>query len=504
MTSYVSLFDSQPAACPGHSSSCAPVDRTPNSVLVVEDDPGMVRLLTKWLEGAGFSVRSAENGRRAVQLICEELPHFLLTDWEMPYMDGLALCRWLREQTLPRYVYTVLITVRTGQEDVIRGLEAGADSFLKKPVDRDELITRLHSGARVLELEQRLRNLARVEPLTGLFTRNTFLELLEKEWSRASRHHLPMSCAILEVDRGGQISEQFGRPTAEQCVREVARLLAASSRKSDVIAHDGTDSFLVLLPETGESHAADWAERIASGVRQLEIAVEAAAPLRITASAGIAERMHDTPSDVQLLRMAEEALLVAKRSGRDRVVPHRTIGRPTMADSPPGEPAAILAGVPAQAVMTPLATCFQHHETVDKAAQFFLRFRTNSVPVVNERGKLVGILSERDVLAIMLQNQWQRRPISEVMQTHVVSYPDHAPVSEIYDFLCRVTIRGVVVVNDSEQPVGIINRGSLLKFFTTAGGVPRMLASSQRDETRTPAAGGDQRQRIAQAAGALV
>ncbi|MEX2026916.1 MAG: diguanylate cyclase, partial [Pirellulaceae bacterium] len=314
----------------------------------------MVRLLTKWLEGAGYQVRSAENGRRAVQLICEELPHFLLTDWEMPYMDGLTLCRWLREQVLPRYVYTVLITVRTGQDDVIRGLEAGADSFLKKPVDRDELITRLYSGARVLELEQRLRNLARVEPLTGLFTRNTFLELLEKEWSRASRHHLPMSCAILEVDHGQQISEQFGRQTAEQCVREVARMLAANSRKSDVIAHDGADSFLILLPETGEAHAAAWAERIASGVRQIEIPVEAVAPLRITASAGIAERMHDTPSDMQLLRMAEEALLVAKRSGRDRVVPHRTIGRPTLGDGPPVDPAAILGGVRAQAVMTPL------------------------------------------------------------------------------------------------------------------------------------------------------
>ncbi len=436
-------------------------------MLVVEDDPGMVRLLTKWLEGAGFAVRSAENGRQAVQLIREELPHFLLTDWEMPYMNGLELCRWLREQPLARYVYTVLITVRTGQEDVVRGLSAGADNFLKKPVDRDELITRLHSGSRVLELEQRLRNLARVEPLTGLFTRNTFLDLLEKEWSRASRHHLPMACAILEVDHGQRISEQFGRQAAEESVRQVARQLTASSRKSDVLAHDGADSFLVLLPETGEVSAAAWAQRIAREVRELEIAVEAIMPLRITASAGIAERLHDTPSATQLLRMAEEALLIAKRSGRDRVVAHRSIGRPQLADLPAGDPAALLSGVSAQAVMTPLATSFQHHETVDKAAQFFLRFRLNSVPVVDREGKLVGILSEKDVLAIMLQADWWRRPIAEVMQTRVVSYPDQTPVGEIYDFLCRVTIRGVVIVNENQQPVGMLNRGSLLRFFTS-------------------------------------
>ncbi|MEX2027717.1 MAG: CBS domain-containing protein, partial [Pirellulaceae bacterium] len=113
--------------------------------------------------------------------------------------------------------------------------------------------------------------------------------------------------------------------------------------------------------------------------------------------------------------------------------------------------------------------------------QFFLRFRTNSVPVVDDEGKLVGILSERDVLAIMLQSQWQRRPISEVMQTHVVSYPDQAPVSEIYDFLCRVTIRGVVIVNEDQRPLGMINRGSLLRFFTgSLGDFGTLLPSDRR------------------------
>ena len=457
------------------------MDSIGNKVLIVEDDPGMIRLLTKWLEAAGFSVRSAENGRRAMQLISAELPHFLLTAWEMPYMDGPALCRWLREQMLPRYVYTVLLTVRTGQEDVVRGLEAGADAFLKKPVDRDELLARLYSGARVLDLERRLRDLARIEPLTGLFTRNTFLELLEKEWSRASRHHLPMTCAILEIDHGEQISEQFGRQAAEECVRRVARLLAAQSRQSDVLAHDGADSFLVLLPEAAEAQAAAWAERMIHAVRELEIAVDSVTPLRITVSAGIADRMYDTPSATQLLRMAEESLLVARRSGRDRVVAHRTIGWPTLTNVKSGDPAALLTGVCARTVMTPLATSFRQDETVDKAAQFFLRFRTNSIPVVNEEGKLVGILSERDVLSIMLEREWWLRPISDVMQTSVVSYSDQAAVSEIYDFLCRVTIRGVVIVNESQQPVGMINRGSLLRFFTSSlGDHPRTQADVEQ------------------------
>jgi diguanylate cyclase (GGDEF)-like protein len=442
------------------------VETTHNSVLVVDDDPGMVRLLTKWLEGAGFQVRAAENGRQAMQFIREELPHFLLTDWEMPYMNGLELCRWLREQSLPRYVYTVLITVRTGQDDVVRGLSAGADNFLKKPVDRDELVMRLRSGTRLLELEQRLRNLARVESLTGLFTRNTFLELIEKEWSRASRYHLPMSCAILDVDHGQRISEQFGRQVAEDVVRHVARTLSAGSRNSDVIAHDGADAFLILLPETNEPQAAAWAERISTALRQIEVPLESAPPLRITASGGIAERLHDTPSATQLLRMADEALRVAKRSGRDRVVTHRSIGLRPLAELAASDPAAAITGVPAQDAMTPLATCFRHDETVDKAAQFFLRVRTNSVPVVDGQGKLVGILSEKDVLAIMLQGDWQRRPIAEVMQPHVVSYTDRARSAKSMTFLpCHHSRRGhrqrlpAAGGNDqSRQPAAVLHQ----------------------------------------------
>lgn len=466
----------------------------------------MIRLLTKWLEGAGFQVRAAENGREAVQLIRQELPHFLLTDWEMPYMSGPELCRWLREQTLPRYVYTVLLTMRTGQDDVVRGLSAGADSLLRKPVDRDELVLRLKSGTRVLELEQRLRNLARVESLTGLFTRNTFLDLIEKEWSRASRYHLPMSCAILDVDHGQRISERFGRQIAEEVVRQVARTISAASRNSDVIAHDGADAFLILLPETGEPQAAAWAERISAAVRQIEIPLENAAPLQIAVSGGIAERLHDTTSATQLLRMAEEALLVAKRSGRDRVVTHRSIGLRPLADLAASDPAAAITGVPAHRAMTPLATCFRHDETVDSAARFFLRFRANPVPVVDGEGKLVGILAEEDVLAIMLHSDWQRRCIAEVMQPHAVSYCETAPVSEIYDFLCRVAIRGVVIVNDGQQPVGMIHRGSLLRFFasvlpgrSSAGGGD----GSPLDAAQEPAAVAEEPRKIARAVRAL-
>src|SRR5262245_33476056 len=140
------------------------------TILIVDDDPTLQRLLAKWLENAGHRVRAVGNARAAMEEIESACPGVLITDWDMPDMDGLDLCRWLRSQELPRYIYTFLLTVRTGTNDIIRGLEAGADDFLKKPVDRHELLARLRSGARVLELEMRLSENARRDTLTGLLT----------------------------------------------------------------------------------------------------------------------------------------------------------------------------------------------------------------------------------------------------------------------------------------------------------------------------------------------
>src|SRR5690606_15905122 len=108
------------------------------NILLVDDDPAMLRLLAKWLESEGYSVRRANNGAEAIEAIKSDCPDILVTDWEMPQMDGMELCRWVRRDDLPHYVYTIFLTVRSGSSDMVCGLEAGADDFLKKPVDRGE------------------------------------------------------------------------------------------------------------------------------------------------------------------------------------------------------------------------------------------------------------------------------------------------------------------------------------------------------------------------------
>ena len=186
--------------------------------------------------------------------------------------------------------------------------------------------------------------------------------------------------------------------------------------------------------------------------------------LQITASLGIAERMSDTANPEQLVDMADQALLVAKRSGRDRVVNFHRLSEAKSRSTSSTSPAVLLQDVSAKQVMTTLVAGLYQHDTVDVASRHFLRFRITLAPVVDDDGRLVGVLSEKDVMAAMLQPQWWQLKIADVMKTNVVCYEEDTPALNIYEFLCRVTLRAAVIVKNG-TPTGLITRGSLLRYF---------------------------------------
>jgi CBS domain-containing protein len=244
----------------------------------------------------------------------------------------------------------------------------------------------------------------------------------------------------------------------------VAKVLQESCRGSDVIGRYGGEEFCVLLPETDESHAIQWAERVRERLALKKNLVEGLATA-LTASFGVAERLADTNDSEVLVDLADQALLVAKRAGRDRVVGFQSLTTSTRVQANADGPEAIFDGLIARNVMTTIIAGLNEDETVGRAAHYFLRFRFNSAPVVDDDGKLVGILSERDVMSIMMWPKWWATKIKDVMRRNVVCYEETAPVVTIYEFLCRVSLRGVIVVKD-EQPTGMISRGSLLRWFT--------------------------------------
>ena len=398
-------------------------------------------------------------------------------------MDGLALCRWIRGQQQAKYIYTIIFTVRTSSPDIIQGLEAGADDFCKKPLDRDELMARLQSGARVIELEKRLLDLAHKDPLTGVWSRGPFLELMEKELARSRRSANGMACVMLDIDQLKQVNDKYGHAVGDEVLRQVAHQLLINARAGDFIGRYGSEEFCALLPECREFGAAQWAERMRNLIKGIRIPLADGGRLGVSASFGAAERKDDTHTVEQLVDMAEQAMLISKRSGRDRVAVFGSLSshRPAADRQTPAE---LLQDVPARTVMS-LVAPLSADDTLGSASQYFLRFRLGSAPVVNREGKLIGILSEKDVMTTMLRPDWWMLTVADMMQRNVVNYDEQTPAMLVYEFLCRVTIRSVVIVKDG-KPTGLINRGSLLRYFSN------LLATKQASDAVSEAAAANQ------------
>jgi CBS domain-containing protein len=165
-----------------------------------------------------------------------------------------------------------------------------------------------------------------------------------------------------------------------------------------------------------------------------------------------------------LIDQADQALLCAKRTGRDRVIRYQSLDSSGDLKIESDAQADLFAGIEARHVMTPLVLCLHEEETIGQAAEFFLRSRINSAPVVDDEGNLSGVLSEKDLMMTLVSPDYWQLPLRDVMKPNVITYEESTPVRTIYEFLCRVSLRRVVIV-DGGRPTGVISRGTLLRWF---------------------------------------
>lgn len=454
-------------------------------VLIADDDAEIRRLVAHWLETAGYEVRQAIDGREALEAAHRDCPHFIITDWDMPCLDGLELCRRIRQEGFPHYIYTVLLTGRTNVADMIVALETGADDLLTKPIAAPELLARLRAGARVIELENQLVRLARTDPLTGIPNRWVFFEHFERELSRARRHGLPLACALCDIDFFKAVNDTHGHVVGDVILKTFAQALAAQCRTTDYLCRYGGEEFCVLLTDTNEGTGSLWSERIRSVLRETLTPAHGKI-LSITASFGVAELTADITGAEDLVDRADRAMQVAKHTGRDRVVRFSEIHQIG------GRGAAhwdgyrrLFEGVTARDIMTTPVIALNQRQSMSDAADLFLRLRINSAPVVDDAGKLVGIVSEKDLMSITPWTANWNGSLDRVMKPHVVCYDEDTPALMIYDFLCRVTIRQVVIVRD-ERPTGMIGRATLLRWLrnwqTVTAPSPLPAADAPADE----------------------
>jgi diguanylate cyclase (GGDEF)-like protein len=303
-------------------------------ILIAEDQPTAALFLRRTLEKMGHEVAIAPDGEAAWQLIRHGAAPLLISDWMMPHLDGLELCRRIRTAEGDPYIYIILLTSRDRREDRLEGLRAGADDFLTKPPDPDELAVRLEIAGRILAVHDqlarqnaRLAELATTDELTGVKNRRRFREDLELLFAQADRHGLPLSLIMLDLDHFKQYNDTFGHPAGDEVLHWVGTTLQASVRGHDVIARFGGEEFVMLLPATDEDEAMEVAERLRSA-----IASRAWPHGKMTASLGVATSDPDTPDAAALVDCADRALYQSKQAGRNRST-HYSGGQWSMASS---------------------------------------------------------------------------------------------------------------------------------------------------------------------------
>jgi len=296
-------------------------------VLIAEDNAGFRQALERMLQKWGYEVVSASNGLQAWEILqTPDTPRIAILDWMMPELDGVEVCRRVREQNHEPYIYILLLTAKDSAEELVEGMEAGADDYLKKPVNTHELRVRLRAGQRIIDLQEELvrarealRRQATRDPLTELWNRTAMFDILTAELTRAKRDSNTVSILMIDLDHFKRVNDTLGHAAGDGVLREAARRMAVCVRSYDSVCRYGGEEFLIILPGCDIAAATLRAEGIRLALAKDTFQIPEG-PLAITCSVGVAASSGADILDVtELIRKADEALYTAKHNNRNRV-----------------------------------------------------------------------------------------------------------------------------------------------------------------------------------------
>jgi diguanylate cyclase (GGDEF)-like protein len=293
-------------------------------ILVVDDNPDNVDLLTQYLTGLGYEVVPAYDGDEAMLVVAREPVDLILLDVMMPRISGFEVCRRLKAAEAGKFLPIVLVTVRDDTQSKLEGFAAGADDYITKPFDIEELSARVKGLLRIKTLQdelrqanERLAEMSVTDGLTGLFNHRYLVDQIQVEVNRAQRYHRPLAVIMLDVDHFKLVNDKHGHLFGDFVLRKLAEVFRRLVRAGDVVARYGGEEFAILVTDT--RGALTLAERIRQTVETTEFTFEGAtAPVRV--SAGVCQALAGAVEDGNdLLRIADEALYEAKQAGRNRV-----------------------------------------------------------------------------------------------------------------------------------------------------------------------------------------
>lgn len=334
------LFE-PPARVDSHSEHTliAGQEEKPLKILVVDDDPMTLMGLKKMLESGGKKVYTAENGDDALSLALEALPDMIITDWRMPKVSGIDLCKILRSTSITQHIYIIMLTGKESDEEHIQALDAGADDFVIKPFTPRVLAARMNSGERIIRFQQKisqdheviqkyaarlaaanrkLETMAMTDALTGLPNRRSALNRLKEEVSESLRHKTPLSCIMIDIDHFKLINDGYGHDIGDRALKEIADIFGTTARSYDMVSRIGGEEFLVICARSTLSESRQLAERLRHAIHTLRISLEEHT-IQTTISLGVSSWHEDMSSGEDMTKAADRALYRAKQRGRDRV-----------------------------------------------------------------------------------------------------------------------------------------------------------------------------------------
>lgn len=297
-------------------------------ILVAEHDSLSLAAMQRCLRSCGHEPVAFADGKAALEYLkSDDAPRIALLGWQLPGITGPEVCRRLRSDVDSGYVYVILLTARGSKEQLVRGLQAGADDYLSKPFDPSELEARIQAGARIVDLDDRhskaqslLRLQATRDGLTGLWNRNSILRILDCEITQRIDDGTDLCAIMCDLDHFKRVNDTLGHMAGDDVLRHVAARIVASLRSCDSVGRFGGEEFLCVLPGCGRDQGIAVAERMRRQVAACPIALDRAA-VEVTLSCGLSDLRGLAVQDSRtMLAAADDALYRAKSEGRDCVV----------------------------------------------------------------------------------------------------------------------------------------------------------------------------------------
>lgn len=294
-------------------------------ILIAEDNPISLKMLEKTVMDWGYSTYVTDDGRKAWEILQKHKIRIAILDWMMPGLNGIDLCKKIRRGRKGFYTYIILLTSRDGSCDVIEGLMSGADDYIVKPFDPQELKARIQTGRRIIQLEnqllltqKRLHKLATKDSLTKIWNREAILQILEEENIRSDREQGIYSTIMIDIDDFKNINDTFGHQVGDKVLAEVASTLKKKLRRYDKIGRYGGDEILAVLPNCGGEELKKISQRLCEAVNKHHMETSKG-PVKVTISLGGTSSAYiSKPSSQQMLIESDMALYAAKRRGRSQ------------------------------------------------------------------------------------------------------------------------------------------------------------------------------------------